>query len=207
MPKSAGRKRVERRAGRAALGVAIVALALLGPLQRAPAERARLDIGQAPPTLIPPHLLVGEWLTIVRTEGKPQPVRLRIHTIEPGKTAGKLIYSSPRRCVVDLEYGGPDGDLHIFYIVPFTNCFRYTKTDFVALGSIEPLAGAFRGLSAEAEGYRDMPRDQRAGTGAPASDADSPGERVPTSRLKLERMEYVINLGGRPVEDGLLTRQ
>ncbi len=208
MNKPAGRKTSLRRAIGAALIAATAAMpVLLGPVERASADSVRLNIGDAPRSLIPIKLLIGEWLTIVRTNGRPQPVRLHIHTVEPGKTAGKLIYASPRRCTVDLEYGGPDRGRHIFYIVPFTNCFQYRKTDHIALINAEPLTQTLSDLSAEAGNYRHMPKDQSARADGATSDAD-PAKTPPTKSGPLvERMEYRIVLGERAVESGILTRQ
>ncbi len=205
MAKSAGRKSIERRVGSLALSTAVVLLGLLGPVVPAYPQAARLDIGAAPRNMIPPQLLIGDWLTIIRIDDRPQPVRLQIHTVEPGKTAGKLIYSSPKRCFVDLEYGGPDGDEHIFYIVPFTNCFRYGKADYIAFTAAEPIPGASSDLTRQAKDYRLMSKDQKASAGTSDSDADPQkgGAKAP----KVESMRYTITLNRRRVEIGLLTRQ
>ncbi len=204
MAKPVGQESIERGAVRSILSAAVVLLGLLGAVAPAYAQAARLDIGAVSRNLIPPRMLIGDWLTIIRIDDRPQPVRLRIHTIEPGQTAGKLIYASPKRCTVDLEYGGPNGDEHIFYIVPFTNCFRYGKADYIALVAAEPVSGASSDLTRQAENYRKMSRNQEASAGT--SDASS-GRKAPLEAPKIEIMQYVVNLGGERVELGLLTRQ
>lgn len=187
-----------------ALSAAVILLGLLGASQAAYAQAARLDLGKTPENLIPSRMLVGEWLTIVRTDERPQPLRLQIHTVEPGKTAGKLIYSSPKRCTIDLEYGGPDGDEHIFYMVPFTNCFRYGKADYVAFTAAEPASSASSDLTRQAGGYRLMPRKQKASAGA--GDADPPNKKA-SKKTQIRAMQYAIHIGGRRIELGFLTRQ
>ncbi len=89
-----------------------------------PAAAVTLDLSAEDENLIPPAALIGEWVAVVEENNYPQPVILRIDRIGPGKRAGKATYSSPRRCVVDVEYGGTHEDQHIFYIIPFTNCFE-----------------------------------------------------------------------------------
>ena len=197
---------MQNRAVSLALSAAVVLLGLFGTAEPAKAQAAQLDIGSTALNLIPERMLVGNWLSILRIDGRPQPVRLQIHTVEPGKTAGKLIYSSPKRCTVDLEYGGPDGDEHIFYIVPFTNCFRYGKADYVAFLTAAPRPGASSDLTRQAQDYRLMSREQTASAGAPASDADrqkKTGAKAP----KIQSMAYVVNIGGNGIERGLLTRK
>ena len=195
---------MQNRAVSLALSTAVVLLGLFGTAEAAKAQAAQLDIGPAALNLIPERMLIGNWLSILRIDGRPQPVRLQIHTVEPGKTAGKLIYSSPKRCTVDLEYGGPDGDEHIFYIVPFTNCFRYGQADYIALTAAQSLSGASSDLTRQAKDYRLMSKDQIANAGT--SDAD-PRETKAAKRPKVEAMQYAINIGGRRMEFGLLTRQ
>ncbi len=187
-----------------ALSAAVILLGLLGAGQAAHAQGTRIDLGRTPENLIPSRMLVGDWLTIIRTDERPQPLRLQIHTVEPGKTAGKLIYSSPKRCTIDLEYGGPDGDEHIFYMVPFTNCFRYGKADYVAFTAAEPASSTSSDLTRQAGDYRLMAKDQKASAGA--EDADPPNKKAP-KEAQVRAMQYVINIGGRRIELGLLTRQ
>jgi len=197
---------MRRRAAGLTLSAAVVLLGLLGAAGPVNAQAARLDIGAPPANMIPPQMLVGEWLTVIRIDDRPQPVRLRIHTVEPGKTAGKLVYSSPRRCIVDLEYGGPDRDEHIFYIVPFTNCFRYGKADYIAFRAAEPLSGASSDLTRQAKDYRLMSREQKASVDDSASDAD-PTKSKAGKMPKIQSMRYTVSVGGRNIELGLLTRQ
>ncbi len=187
--------------------LAAVALLVLGLAMLAGAARAGSAVpGSGPPrALIPPIMLIGDWLTVIRTDGRPQPVRLSIHRIEPGKTAGKLIYASPKRCFVDLEYAGPDGDRHVFYIVPFTNCFRYESSDYVEIMSAQALPGAFNDLSQASPSYRLMPKDQKAASGA--SDVRPQRGDLPAGRPMVDRMQYTIRLGDRIAETGLLARQ
>ncbi len=191
----------------AALAAVTLGLGLVGPAGRAAADQVRVDLGAAPRDLIAPNALIGNWLTVVRYKDRPQPVRLELHTVEPGKTAGRLIYSSPKRCFVDLEYGGPDRDRHIFYIVPFTNCFRYRKTDYISITGIEPETPVFSDLSAQGQGYRQVPKDQRASADTAASDADPLDSPAPIGGDLAQQMEYVITLGDQSLESGILTRQ
>lgn len=162
---------------------------------------------EAPRALIPPLMLVGDWLTVIKTDDRPQTVRLELYRIEPGKTAGKMIYASPKRCFVDLEYAGPDGDRHVFYIVPFTNCFQYQAADFVELRSAQALPSAFNDLSQPSPSYRMMPKDQKAESGAADSDAQPQGAVSPAGRPMIDRMQYTIRLGDQVYETGLLARQ
>jgi hypothetical protein len=166
------------------------------PVALSAGRSTSVDLGLQAPNLIAPNQLVGEWLTIVRVNGRPQPVRLVIQRIEPGKTAGKLIYSSPRRCNVDLEYGGPDGDRHIFYMIPFTNCFDYKKTDYVAVWLADPAFDAGGGSK------------QHAGTGATDSADTAPSGTSLVPRIQgVERVRYAVIMDDKQTETGLLTRQ
>lgn len=208
MAKSAGRNPLQRAALCMSFGAVLAGAGLFGPLQAARAQGARVDLGQEAVNLLPPRMLMGDWLTIVRTSGRPQPARLQIHTMEPGKTAGKLIYSSPRRCIIDLEYGGSDGDKHIFYIVPFTNCFGYKTTDYIAITAVGSLAAISSDLTQRAKDYQRMNKEQKASAGTSASDAD-PEQKMPAGAEapNVKSMRYRISLGGRFIEDGLLDRQ
>jgi len=191
--------------GRAA-GVCL-AFGLFALLGAAGAEATEPRAAEAPRALIPPLMLVGDWLTVIKTDDRPQTVRLELSRIEPGRTAGKMIYASPKRCFVDLEYAGPDGDRHVFYIVPFTNCFQYQAADFVELRSAQALPSAFNDLSQPSPSYRIMPKDQKAESGTADSDAQSPGAVSPAGRPMIDRMQYAIRLGDQVYETGLLARQ
>ena len=197
MPMTARHRNGRRAPGLAwALIAAGLATALPGPGAVSAGESVSVDIGLQAPSLVAPGQLIGDWLTIVRTNGKPQPVRLTIHRVEPGKTAGKLTYSSPRRCTVDLEYGGPDRDRHIFYIIPFTNCFKYKKTDYVAIWMAEP---AFQSA--------DRSRQRAAGGGADADGAEPSGTSLVPRIQGVERVRYAVVKNDQPTESGLLTKQ
>ncbi len=99
-------------------------------------QTVRLDLGYAAENLLPPEALLGEWHAVINRDGHPQPIVLTIQNVTPGKTAGKMTFASPKRCVIDLEYGGPDRGRHIFYMIRFTNCFDYGRRDFVALSQV-----------------------------------------------------------------------
>ena len=120
---------------------AIALLAQPNPVELGPAS------GTTAQTLVKPEKLIGNWLTVIHTGDRPQPVRLQIHAVELGKTAGKLIYLAPKRCIVDLQYGGPDRDRHFFYLVPFTNCFEYGDDDYVAIMGTGEVPPVFNDLS------------------------------------------------------------
>lgn len=179
-----------------ALVLAGFAATVQGPVALSAGRSATVDLGLQAPNLIAPNQLIGEWLTIVRVSGRPQPVRLTIQRVEPGRTAGKLIYSSPRRCNVDLEYGGPDGDRHIFYMIPFTNCFEYKKSDYVAVWLADPAFDAGGGSK------------QHAGAGTSDSADTAPSGTSLVPRIQgVERVRYSVVMDDKQTETGLLTRQ
>ena len=76
-------------------------------------QAARLELGHGAENLVPPEALLGEWHAVIKRNGKPQPVSLSIKNVTPGETSGKMTFASPKRCVIDLEYGGPDQGRHI----------------------------------------------------------------------------------------------
>ena len=210
MPEPAGQRKALRRAACLAAVAAMAAIVALGPVappQALGAEAAPQRFSGPARALLPPRLMIGEWRAILVVDGRPQPVRLEIHRIEPGRTAGKLIYSRPRDCIVDLQYGGPDGRRHIFYMVPFTNCFRYEKTDFVAISRAEELPSVFSDLSEEMPVYRRLPRRQRAGSGASdAAEGEGEGEAAEPMPI-VKQLSYQISLRDREIETGILARR
>lgn len=119
----------------AGLGLSLVAAVWTLPDARAQ-EAIQLDLGYGAEDMVPPEALLGDWLVVISRNGKPQPVSLTINEVTPGKTAGKMTFGSPRRCYIDLEYGGPDRGQHIFYMIRFTNCFDYGPSDFIALSQV-----------------------------------------------------------------------
>ena len=203
MPAPPGERSRLHGAARAAALAAIVALNLAAPVEPARSEGAQPRFFGPARALLPPRLMIGEWRAVLVTDGRPQPVRLEIHTVEPGRTAGKLIYSRPRSCTIDLQYGGPDGVRHIFYMVPFTNCFRYDKDDFVAVSRAEDLPKVFSDLSEEMPVYRALPRRQRAEAGT--SDAADGAAGAP--RPAVTELSYQVSLGDREIETGILARR
>ncbi len=203
----------------------VVILALSSGSGRA----VKLDLDLEAKGLIPPEDLMGEWLAIIEHKGYPQPVTLRIQHVEPGETAGKMTYASPRRCFLDLEYGGPHEGRHIFYIIRFSNCFEYRSTDFVAIakapeaerpGRPEESAAKAAPRPAEAaetaalNGFKTLgpgPQPDTAQEGeakppqAPEEEPDEAGARQ--ARQKTERVVFSVNLGGEERESGILVRQ
>ncbi len=176
-------------------------------------QAARLDLGYAAENLVPPEELLGVWHAVISRDGKPQPVTLSIKQVTPGKTAGKMTFASPRRCVIDLEYGGPDRGRHIFYMIRFTNCFEYGRSDFIALAQVpgEDIAalradGAEEKSSKGAEILKKFGLSQpepAAAQGTGAIDKD-PVAEPPKS---LGRIVYAINLAGEVQDSAILKRQ
>jgi hypothetical protein len=193
-------------AGYLACAVSIVAFSLNGPaelLGLEPASGSTANVESSGGKFIPPALVIGDWTNIVHVDNRPQPVRLQIRTMEPGKTAGKLIYSNPRRCVIDLQYGGAIQGRHIFYFVPFTNCFRYGEDDYFAITGSDDLPRAFVDLSESPPTYRQMPKGQIA-SAAEAHSADTdPQARGPM----VKTLKYVVHLDGRDIERSQMTRE
>lgn len=202
MPMPPGDRTMLHGAARVAAAAAIVALGLAAPAEGVRAQDATAQHG-GPAGPLPPRLLIGDWRAVVRLDNLPQPVHLQIHSVEPGETAGKLIYASPRRCFVDLQYGGADYGSHIFYMVPFTNCFPYKESDYVEITSVEALPRVFNDLSEDMPAYRHMPKDQGANAGA----SDAGEESGAGGWASVEQIEYRLSLGGREVEHGVLARQ
>lgn len=201
---------------RFALATAWAALAvlILLALLPTPGRALVLDLSFAGENLVPPEDLVGEWAAVVEVQDNPQPVTLRIDAVIPGKTAGKLSYSSPRRCFIDLEYGGPHEGRHIFYMIRFTNCFEYQTSDFVAL-SRDPSEETDREIAAAAAveaRKRKKQQDllakfdlgQADHAGAEAND-ESPAGAQP--HKKAERIVYAVSLGGEERESAIMVRQ
>jgi hypothetical protein len=164
---------------------------------------------------MPPEALLGEWYTVLDRGGSPQPVTLSIVNVTPGKTAGKMTFASPKRCYIDLEYGGPDRGRHIFYIIRFTNCFDYGRSDFIALSQVpgDDLAVATaedaeekRRRSAEILSKYLLGQSEPAGAknadtvDEPATAADSPPQGP-------GRIVYAINLSGEVQDSAILKRQ
>ncbi len=178
-------------------------------------QAARLDLGYAAENLVPSEALLGEWFAVLKRNGRPQPVSLSIKDVTPGKTAGKMTFASPKRCVIDLEYGGPDQGRHIFYMIRFTNCFDYGRNDFIALAQVpgEDIAGLRRdGAEEEARRARaaeilskhtlgqSEPEDAKA-----AEPTDEDPAAVPPKGLG--RIVYAINLAGQVQDSAVLERR
>lgn len=193
-------------AGYLACAVAIVAFSLKSPTESLglePASGASADVESSVGKLVPAALLIGDWTNIVHVDNRPQPVRLQIRAMEPGKTAGKLIYSAPRRCVIDLQYGGAVQGRHVFYFVPFTNCFRYSQDDYFAITGSDDLPRAFVDLSEQPPTYRQMPRDQIASAAEVHSADADPEAKGPI----VKTLKYVVHLDGRDIERSQMTRE
>ena len=177
-------------------------------------QSARLDLGYAAENLVPPEALLGEWQAVIRRDGHPQPVTLSIKDVTPGKTAGKMTFTAPRRCVIDLEYGGPDRGRHIFYMIRFTNCFDYGRSDFIALSQVpgEDIAalladGAEEKRSRTAEILSKFGLGQSEPEGAQGT---APIDEDPTAAAPpqgLGRIVYAINLGGEVRDSAILKRR
>ncbi len=177
-------------------------------------QSVRLDLGFVAENLVPAEALLGEWHAVIRRNGRPQPVTLSIKNVTPGETAGKMTFASPKRCFIDLEYGGPDQGRHIFYMIRFTNCFDYGRSDFIALAQVpgediaalladdteEKSARAAEILSKFSLGQSEPESAQ--GTGPiderPAAAAPPRG---------LGRIAYAINLAGEVQDSAILERQ
>ena len=212
-PFAAGAAAFPRRFASAVAWAALAGLVLLALLPT-PGRAIEIDISFAGENLVPPEDLVGEWAAVVEIQDKPQPVTLRIDRVTPGKTAGKLSYSSPRRCFIDLEYGGPHEGRHIFYMIRFTNCFEYRSSDFVAL-SRDPEAETDREIAAAAaiearkkKKQQDLLAKYDLGqadhANAEAND-ESPASAPP--HKKAERIVYAVSLGGKERESAIMVRQ
>ncbi len=202
-----------RRFALAAVWAALAVLILLALLPT-PGRAIEIDLSFAGENLVPSEDLVGEWAAVVEIRDNPQPVTLRIDQVTPGKTAGKLTYASPRRCFIDLEYGGPHEGRHIFYMVRFTNCFEYRSSDFVAL-SRDPNAETDQEAAAVAAAKARKKKEQQdllAGFDlgqADHADAEPNGEG-PAGAIphkKAERIVYAVSLGGKERESATMVRQ
>ncbi len=212
-PFAVGSAAFPRRFALAAAWAALAVLVLL-TLLPTPGRALKLDLAFAGENLVPPEDLVGEWAAVVEVAAKPQSVTLRIDQVTPGKTAGKLSYSSPRRCFIDLEYGGPHEGRHIFYMIRFTNCFEYQSSDFVAL-SRDPGAETDREAAAAAVAKArkkkkqqdllakfDLGQAEHAGA---EPNGESPAGAEP--RKKAERIVYTLSLGGEERESAIMVRR
>ncbi len=178
-------------------------------------QSVRLDLGFAAENLVPPEALLGEWQAVIRRNGRPQPVTLSIKQVTPGKTAGKMTFASPKRCFIDLEYGGPDRGRHIFCMIRFTNCFDYGRNDFIALAQVpgEDIAALL------ADGAEEEVRRARAaeilskftlGQSEPdavpgAGPIDNDPAAAPPKGLG--RIVYAINLAGQVHDSAILNRR
>lgn len=179
-------------------------------------QAARLELGHVAENLVPPEALLGEWRAVLKRNGKPQPVSLSIKNVTPGKTSGKMTFASPKRCVIDLEYGGPDQGRHIFYMIRFTNCFDYDRSDFIALAQVpgEDIAELLsdgseeksrRARAAEILGKFNFDKLwPRAETGAEPIDEEPAAAEPPKG---LGRIVYAINLAGQVLDSAVLKRQ
>ncbi len=188
-------------------------------------QMVTIDIGYAAENLVPPEALLGEWHAVINRDGNPQPIVLSIKNVTPGKTAGKMIFASPRRCVIDLEYGGPDRGRHIFYIIRFTNCFEYARTDFIALAQVPgddiaalpaDVAEAKRRRTAEilSKYTLGQPEQENAPGNAPESATDAvpigedSADATPRGLARtLGRIVYAINLAGEVQDSAILNRR
>ncbi len=193
--------------GRLGLVLCLAAVAL-------PAAAVTLDLSVEDENLIPPAALIGEWVAVVEERTYPQPVSLRIERVVPGKTAGKVTYSSPRRCVVDVEYGGTHEDQHIFYIIPFTNCFEYEKTDFIAISRVPeepelpPEPEAQKAPEAkELQQFTLRSAEPEMTAPAPENDGESGEESPPEQPERIDRILHTVTLGGTVRESAVMTRQ
>ncbi len=178
-------------------------------------QSVRLDLGYAAENLVPPEALLGEWHAVIKRDGHPQPVTLSIQQVTPGKTAGKMTFASPKRCFIDLEYGGPDQGRHIFYMIRFTNCFDYGRNDFIALAQApgEDIAALLaddteeksrRARAAEILSKFTLGQSEpEAAPGAGPIDND-PAATPPKG---LGRIVYAINLAGEVHDSAILKRQ
>ena len=212
-PFAGGSAAFPRRFASAVAWAALAVLVLLALLPT-PGRAIEIDLGFASENLVPPEDLVGEWAAVVEVQDNPQPVTLRIDAVTPGKTAGKLTYSSPRRCFIDLEYGGPHEGRHIFYMIRFTNCFEYQNSDFVAL-SRDPGKETEREAAAAAAAKARKKKKQQdllakfdlgqADHAGAEADGESPAGAKP--RKKAERILYTVSLGGAEHESAIMVRQ
>ncbi len=194
-------------------------------------QSVRIDLGFAAANLVPPEALLGEWHAVISRDGHPQPVTLSIKQVTPGKTAGKMTFASPKRCFIDLEYGGPDQGRHIFYMIRFTNCFDYGRSDFIALAQVpgEDIAallseGAEEKSSKGAEILKKFglgqpePEPEAAqdtaaqdtgtqDTGTDTGTAATEKDPVAEPPKGLGRIVYAINLAGKVHDSAILKRQ
>ncbi len=176
-------------------------------------QSVRLDLGYAAENLVPPEALLGEWHAVISRNGHPQPVTLSIKEVTPGKTAGKMTFASPKRCFIDLEYGGPDRGRHIFYMIRFTNCFDYGRTDYIALAQVpgEDITALLADDTGEksaraAEILRKFGLGQSDPEGDPGTGPidEDPAAAPPKG---LGRIVYAINLAGEVHDSAILKRQ
>ncbi len=178
-------------------------------------QTVRLDLGYEAENLVPPEALLGEWHAVTSRDGKPQPVSLSVKDVTPGKTAGKMTFASPKRCVIDLEYGGPDRGRHIFYMIRFTNCFDYGRGDFIALAPVpgDDVAArsadgakeaAKRRRSAEILKKFDLGQSEPKIAQGAVPIAEAPAAEPPNG---LGRIVYAITLAGQVQDTAILNRK
>ncbi len=212
-PFAVGSAAFPRRFALAAVWAALAVLILL-TLLPTPGRALKLDLGFAGENLVPPEDLVGEWAAVVEIQAKPQPVTLRINVVAPGKTAGRLTYSSPRRCFIDLEYGGPHEGRHIFYMIRFTNCFEYQSSDFVALSRDSGEETEQEAAAAAAAKARKKKKQQDLLAKFDLGQADHAGAEPngenhagAKPRKQAARIVYTVSLGGEERESAIMVRQ
>ncbi len=177
-------------------------------------QSVRIDLGFAAANLVPPEALLGEWHAAIHRNGQPQPVSLSIRRVTPGKTAGKMTFASPKRCFIDLEYGGPDQGRHIFYMIRFTNCFDYGRDDFIALSQVpgEDLTTLFAdGTEAKPSKASEILKKFNLGQPEPVpTHGTGPTGEGPVAAAPpkgLGRIVYAINLGGEVTASAILKRR
>ena len=92
--------------------------------------------------------------------------------------------------------------------MPFTNCFGYSTTDYLAITAAGSLAAISSDLSRRAKDYQRMSKEQKASAGTDDSDAGAePKKPAGAEAPNVKSMRYRVSLGGRFIEDGLLERQ
>jgi hypothetical protein len=58
----------------------------------------------------------GKWFNTFEVNGLPQPVWITVDHLDHGRDKGaQLVYSKPRDCFVNFEYGGEASGRHVFY--------------------------------------------------------------------------------------------
>ena len=125
-----------------------------------------------------------------------------------------MSFASPRHCFIDLEYGGPDQGRHIFYLIRFTNCFDYGRTDFIALAQVpgEDIAaldaddtGEKSRRTAEILSKFDLGQSEPGVVPGTGPIEEDPAAAPPPKGLG--RIVYAINLSGKVRDTAILKRQ